>query len=74
MQAQVRQLFPSARGLKCTWHSIVKIMQSLYNEAPGVLGRAEARGLRTVCWLCSPRIQALEGSQAMLTLAQCALG
>ncbi|GIL92895.1 hypothetical protein Vretimale_14794 [Volvox reticuliferus] len=33
---QVRQLFPSARGLKCTWHSIVKIAQSLYEEAPGM--------------------------------------
>ncbi|EFJ44652.1 hypothetical protein VOLCADRAFT_95071 [Volvox carteri f. nagariensis] len=33
---QVRQLFPSARGLKCTWHSIVKIGQSLYEEAPGM--------------------------------------
>lgn len=33
---QVRQLFPSARGLKLTWHSIVKIGQSLYEEAPGM--------------------------------------
>ncbi|PNW80358.1 hypothetical protein CHLRE_07g314150v5 [Chlamydomonas reinhardtii] len=33
---QVRQLFPSARGLKCTWHSVVKIAQSLYEEAPGM--------------------------------------
>jgi zeta-carotene desaturase len=33
---QVRQLFPSARGLNCTWHSIVKISQSLYEEAPGM--------------------------------------
>jgi zeta-carotene desaturase len=33
---QVRQLFPSARGLECTWHSIVKIGQSLYREAPGM--------------------------------------
>lgn len=33
---QVRQLFPSARGLDMTWHSIVKIGQSLYNEAPGM--------------------------------------
>ncbi len=32
----MRQLFPSARGLKCTWHSIVKIAQSLYLEAPGM--------------------------------------
>ncbi|GAX75350.1 hypothetical protein CEUSTIGMA_g2794.t1 [Chlamydomonas eustigma] len=33
---QVRQLFPSARGLEMTWHSIVKIQQSLYVEAPGM--------------------------------------
>jgi uncharacterized protein with NAD-binding domain and iron-sulfur cluster len=33
---QVRLLFPSARGLKVEWHSIVKIGQSLYREAPGV--------------------------------------
>ncbi|PNH06724.1 Zeta-carotene desaturase, chloroplastic/chromoplastic [Tetrabaena socialis] len=33
---QVRQLFPSARGLKVTWHSLVKIGQSLYEEAPGM--------------------------------------
>lgn len=33
---QVRQLFPSARNLNCTWHSIVKIGQSLYREAPGM--------------------------------------
>ncbi|GBF88171.1 zeta-carotene desaturase [Raphidocelis subcapitata] len=33
---QVRTLFPSARGLKLQWHSIVKIGQSLYREAPGV--------------------------------------
>ena len=33
---QVRQLFPSARGLDVTWHSVVKINQSLYNEAPGM--------------------------------------
>lgn len=33
---QVRQLFPSARNLKCTWHSIVKIAQSLYSEEPGM--------------------------------------
>lgn len=33
---QVRQLFPSARGLNMTWHSIVKIGQSLYREAPGM--------------------------------------
>jgi zeta-carotene desaturase len=33
---QVRRLFPSAAGLTMTWHSIVKIGQSLYREAPGV--------------------------------------
>jgi uncharacterized protein with NAD-binding domain and iron-sulfur cluster len=33
---QVRQLFPSARNLNMTWHSIVKIGQSLYREAPGM--------------------------------------
>lgn len=33
---QVRQLFPSARGLDMTWHSVVKIQQSLYVEAPGM--------------------------------------
>ncbi|KAL6764090.1 flavin-containing amine oxidoreductase-domain containing protein [Haematococcus lacustris] len=33
---QVRQLFPSARGLTNTWHSVVKISQSLYLEAPGM--------------------------------------
>jgi hypothetical protein len=30
--SQVRELFPSARGLEMTWHSIVKIQQSLYRE------------------------------------------
>jgi hypothetical protein len=34
--SQVRQLLPSARGLSCTWHSVVKISQSLYEEAPGM--------------------------------------
>ena len=33
---QVMALFPSARGLKLTWSSVVKIMQSLYREAPGL--------------------------------------
>ncbi len=33
---QVRMLFPSARGLQNTWHSVVKIQQSLYVEAPGM--------------------------------------
>ena len=30
------KLFPSAAGLEVTWHSIVKIGQSLYREAPGM--------------------------------------
>eukprot|EP00898_Chlorokybus_atmophyticus_P003283 jgi/Chlat1/3956/Chrsp26S04036 len=33
---QVKDLFPSARDLKVTWHSVVKIAQSLYREAPGM--------------------------------------
>ena len=33
---QVLKLFPSAQGLEPTWHSIVKIGQSLYREAPGM--------------------------------------
>ncbi len=33
---QVRKLFPSARRLTNTWHSVVKIQQSLYREAPGL--------------------------------------
>nr|ADR82201.1 zeta-carotene desaturase [Auxenochlorella protothecoides]ADR82202.1 zeta-carotene desaturase [Auxenochlorella protothecoides] len=33
---QVRRLFPSAAGLTLKWHSVVKISQSLYREAPGV--------------------------------------
>jgi Flavin containing amine oxidoreductase len=33
--SQVRELFPSARGLEMTWHSIVKIQQSLYREVRG---------------------------------------
>ena len=33
---QARRLFPSAEGLKLTWHSVVKIAQSLYREAPGM--------------------------------------
>jgi len=33
---QVRNLFPSARGLTNTWHSVVKIQQSLYEERPGM--------------------------------------
>jgi len=33
---QVRNLFPSAKQCKLKWHSIVKIGQSLYREAPGM--------------------------------------
>lgn len=33
--AQVRELFPSARELNCTWSSVVKLGESLYREAPG---------------------------------------
>ena len=33
---QVRRLFPSAADLTMKWHSIVKIGQSLYREAPGM--------------------------------------
>lgn len=33
---QVHQLFPSSRDLKVTWHSVVKLAQSLYREAPGM--------------------------------------
>ncbi len=33
---QVLRLFPSAKGMEPTWHSIVKIGQSLYNEGPGM--------------------------------------
>lgn len=36
MDEQVRVLFPSARKLEMTWHSVVKIGQSLYREAPGM--------------------------------------
>jgi zeta-carotene desaturase len=31
---QVHELFPSARELKMTWYSVVKLAQSLYREAP----------------------------------------
>ena len=34
--SQVKKLFPSARQLTNTWHSVVKIQQSLYREAPGL--------------------------------------
>ena len=33
---QVRELFPSSRGLNMTWYSVVKLAQSLYREAPGM--------------------------------------
>jgi zeta-carotene desaturase len=33
---QVQKLFPSARELKMTWYSVVKLAQSLYREAPGM--------------------------------------
>jgi len=33
---QVVALFPSAAGMEPTWHSVVKIAQSLYREAPGM--------------------------------------
>merc|ERR1711907_713452 len=33
---QVRKLFPSARGSKLIWSSVVKIAQSLYREEPGL--------------------------------------
>lgn len=34
--AQVRQLFPSARSLNLVWSNVVKLAQSLYREAPGM--------------------------------------
>ncbi|MEB3307695.1 MAG: 9,9'-di-cis-zeta-carotene desaturase [Cyanobacteriota bacterium] len=34
--AQVRELFPSARGLNLVWSNVVKLAQSLYREAPGM--------------------------------------
>ncbi|MEX1323000.1 MAG: 9,9'-di-cis-zeta-carotene desaturase [Synechococcaceae cyanobacterium] len=34
--AQVRELFPSASGLKLVWSNVVKLAQSLYREAPGM--------------------------------------
>jgi zeta-carotene desaturase len=33
---QVRELFPSARGLTLVWSNVVKLAQSLYREAPGM--------------------------------------
>ena len=34
--AQVRELFPSARSLTLVWSHVVKLAQSLYREAPGM--------------------------------------
>jgi zeta-carotene desaturase len=34
--AQVRELFPSARTLNLVWSNVVKLAQSLYREAPGM--------------------------------------
>jgi zeta-carotene desaturase len=34
--AQVRELFPSARDLTLVWSNVVKLAQSLYREAPGM--------------------------------------
>jgi zeta-carotene desaturase len=34
--AQVRELFPSAKGLSLVWSNVVKLAQSLYREAPGM--------------------------------------
>jgi zeta-carotene desaturase len=34
--AQVRELFPSARPLNLVWSNVVKLAQSLYREAPGM--------------------------------------
>jgi len=33
---QTQVLFPSSKGLECTWTSVVKLGQSLYREAPGM--------------------------------------
>lgn len=33
--AQIHDLFPSSKQLKCTWSSVVKLGQSLYREIPG---------------------------------------
>mmetsp|Transcript_38766 Transcript_38766/g.124262 ORF Transcript_38766/g.124262 Transcript_38766/m.124262 type:complete len:632 (+) Transcript_38766:46-1941(+) len=34
-EAQIKQLFPSAKDLKVTWSNVVKLGQSLYREKPG---------------------------------------
>ena len=36
VDAQVRELFPSARHLTVIWSNVVKLAQSLYREAPGM--------------------------------------
>ncbi len=36
VDAQVRELFPSARDLTLLWSNVVKLAQSLYREAPGM--------------------------------------
>ncbi len=36
VDAQVRDLFPSARDLTLLWSNVVKLAQSLYREAPGM--------------------------------------
>jgi len=36
VDAQVRQLFPSAKTLTLTWSNVMKLAQSLYREAPGM--------------------------------------
>ncbi len=33
---QVRNLFPSSRGLRLVWSNVVKVSHSLYREAPGM--------------------------------------
>jgi len=33
--AQLNDLFPSSKGLTCTWSSVVKLGQALYREKPG---------------------------------------
>ncbi len=34
--AQIRELFPSARSLNMVWSNVVKLAESLYREAPGM--------------------------------------
>ena len=34
--AQLNDLFPSSKELKCTWSNVVKLGQSLYREKPGM--------------------------------------